>query len=136
MKVNAMRGLYNKYPPKLHARISKWVTTHTIASTSKHFTKELGFSISESTVCSIKQVYIERLQKARKEARAQASALIADVHTLPTKRRGRPLLLGEVDIKVQLYLEKVQEKEGGISSRIAIVAGHALLWKYNRFFVT
>ena len=40
--------------------------------------------------------------------------------------------IGEVDNKVQLYLEKLREKGGGVSSRIAIVAGHALLLKYNR----
>ena len=28
-----------------------------IASTSKHFTKELGFNVSESAVRSIKQMY-------------------------------------------------------------------------------
>lgn len=79
--------------------------------------------MSETTVRSMRQAYIETLRKNRGDG---------EVMTQPTKPRGRPVLLGKhLDTKVQMYLRKVREGGGAISSRIASAAAHGILLKQN-----
>ena len=47
---------------------------------------------------------------------------------LPCRKRGRPYLLGEeLDTIVQLYLKKVREGGGVVSSRIAMAAARCIV---------
>lgn len=56
-----------------------------------------------------------------------------DVRLLPMKKRGRPLLLGEVlDTRVQQYLRKVREGGDVVSARIAMAAARGILLSCNR----
>jgi hypothetical protein len=49
------------------------------------------------------------------------------------KPRGRPLLLGqELDAKVQLYLRKLRETGGVVTSRIAMAAARGIVLKCAR----
>ena len=50
------------------------------------------------------------------------------INELPELKRGRPVLLGvEIDRQVQLYLQKVRQQGGVVSSRIAMEAGWGIL---------
>ena len=61
-----------------------------------YFSRKLGENVIESTVHSIKKVFVEELRKRRKSS---------DVDVLPLKKRGRPVLLGsELDSNIQQYL--------------------------------
>ena len=49
------------------------------------------------------------------------------------KKRGRPVLLGEVlDTKVQQYLRRVREEGGVVSARTAMAAARGILLSCNR----
>ena len=49
-----------------------------------------------------------------------------ELSSLPVKKRGRPVLLGEsLDTMVQKYLKKVREGGGVVTARVAIAAAHA-----------
>lgn len=50
---------------------------------------------------------------------------------LPCKPRGRPLLLGSLDSKVQLILKKIRVNGGAINTRIAIAAARGIVMYYN-----
>ena len=80
-------------------------------------------------VCSIKNVYIEELGvKWRNEGEDTG-----EFSSLPVKKRGRQLLLGhQLDLKVQLYLKKVQEGGGALSARIVMAAAIDILLKCDR----
>ena len=66
---------------------------------------------------SIKNAYVKELRKK------QCAEDDGEVSALPSKKRGRPVLLGqELDQKVQLYLKKVREGGGAVSTRIVIAA--------------
>ena len=83
----------------------------------------MGTSVSDSTVKSIKSCYKEELRKQR--ASTGRSAI---VNSLPEKKRGRTLLLGdELDKKLQLYLKRIREDEGPVTAGIAIAAARGLL---------
>ena len=56
-----------------------------------------------------------------------------DLPELPTKKRGRRVLLGDdLDWKVQLYLKKVREGRGVVSARIAMVAARGIVLTCDR----
>lgn len=74
----------------------------------------MGTSVSESTVKSIKTCYKDELRK-------QAGTGSSVVKSLPEKKRGRTLLLGdELDKKLQLYLKRIREDGGPVTAGIAI----------------
>lgn len=59
-----------------------------------------------------------------------------DVTSLPTKKRGRSLLLGgDLDAKVQLYLKNVRAGGGVVSARIAMAAARGILLSYDKFML-
>ena len=56
-----------------------------------------------------------------------------DVTLLPVKKRGRPVLLGEVlDRKVQKYLVRVRDGGGVVSAKIAMAAARGILMSCSR----
>ena len=61
---------------------------------------------------SIKKAYVEELRKRPRIDDGEA------ITALPTKKRGRRLLLGQdVDQKVQIYLKKVREGKEELSQQ-------------------
>jgi hypothetical protein len=120
------RGQYKKYTPEQRSAIGRYSSQHGAAAAAKHFSRLWESKISESTVKSIKKGYLEEL---RKRPRADDGEGIV---ALPTKKRGRKLLLGEdLDTKVQIYLRKVREGGGAVSARIALAAARGILLKCN-----
>lgn len=56
-----------------------------------------------------------------------------DVKSLPTRKRGSRVLLGEdLDSKVQSYLRKVRDGGGVVSARIAVAATRGILLSSDR----
>ena len=83
--------------------------------------------MSESTVQSIKNAYVEGLRQKRGAEDG------GDITALPLKKRGRRVLLGqELDMKVQMYLKKVRDGGGAVSARIAMAATRGILLKCDR----
>ena len=57
----------------------------------------------------------------------------ADVHSLPTRKRGKPLLLGEkLDKEVKCYIGAVREGGGVINTAFTIAAATAIVRKTDR----
>ena len=74
----------------------------------------------ESTVRSISDAYKVELERERKQAENGDAVRLK---SLPQKKRGRKVILGEdLDSKVQSYLYKVRDGGGVVSARIAIAA--------------
>ena len=83
----------------------------------KKFSEQLGKPISESTVRDFKKAYCSALSKTKSEE---------PVTRLEHGLRGRPLLLGDLDSKVQQYVRKLR-LAGGIVNRAIVIA--ALCWE-------
>ena len=97
---------------------------HGLAAAARHFSKKMG-NVSASSVKSIKKCYLE--------AKRDRSGDSEDIKILPTKKRGRTLLLGnDLDEKLQLYLKKIRASGGPLTARIAIAAARGLLLADNR----
>ncbi len=99
-----------------------------MAAAAKHFSRKLSIRLSESTVRSMKDAYKVEVSRKRKQHDED------DVVSLPVKKRGRSLLLGEdLDTKVQLYLKNVRKGGGVVSSRIAMAAARGVLLSYDKY---
>ena len=91
------RGQYKRYSATDCAEIGKYACHHGVAAAARFFSRKLDKRVSESTVQSIKNAYVEGLrQKRGAEDRG-------DITALPLKKRGRRVLVGqELDMKVQM----------------------------------
>ena len=119
-------GEYKKYTPAQCSAIGKYSFLHGAAAVAKPFSKLCGSEINDSTVKSIKKAYLEEL---RKRPRSENSE---DITAIPTKKRGRKLLLGEdLDMKVQVHLRKVRKGGFTVSARIVLSAAQGILLKRN-----
>ena len=115
----------NRYSAIVRAEMGKYASHHGVAAAARHFTRKLGGNVSVSTVHSIKKAYIETLKRNADNE--------GDITALPLKKRGRPLMLGEeLDKSVQVYLRKVRECGGVVTSRIAVAAARGILLHYDR----
>ena len=93
-----------------------------VAAAARYFSRKFGKEINESTVRSIGKAYKVELDRKRKQDDE------GDVKSLPVRKRGRSVLLGEdLDMKVQAYLKKVRDEGGVVSARIAMAAARGLL---------
>ena len=99
------RRSYHRYSPKVRAAIGKYASTNGVSAASRFFSGKLKHHVSTSTVLSIKKSYMEERKRREREGGGYG-----EVQQLPWRPRGRPLLLGDVDSKVQAYLKKSEGK--------------------------
>ena len=70
----------------------------------------------------IKKAYLDDIKKRR------ASSSNEVLESLPWKKQGRPLLLGDkIDGMVQYYIRRVREEEAGVSTQIVLGAARGIL---------
>lgn len=116
-----------RYSPSVRAAIGKYASQHGIAATARFFSRKHGHSVSETIAYSLKKAYLQSVREKR------AADDDGDVRLLPMKKRGRPVLLGEIlDTRVQQYLRGVREAGGVVSAKIAMAAARGILLSCNR----
>ena len=121
------RGTYTKYTATQCSETGKYSCQHGAAAAARHFSRKLESKVSATIVKSIKKAYVEEMRK-----RPRSDDGEEEISVLPVKKRGTKLLLGDdLDQKVQIYLRKVREGEGAVSSRIVIAAARGIVLKYN-----
>lgn len=91
-----LRGSYTKYSDNQRHAIGKYASEYSTASTLRRYKDEFP-ELSESTVRTMRKKYEEEIRNALRQKRQPSN-------TLKTARRGRPLLLGPIDLMVQNYL--------------------------------
>ena len=121
------RGTYNKVTPEMKAKIAKEAIAIGNSTAARKNSKKLGMVLNESSVHSWVATYKKELSKKRKSGEE------LDVDILPLKKRGRPLLLGELlDSQVKAYIRCVRESGGVITSSIVVAAAdEAIVKKHN-----
>ena len=102
--------------------IACYACHHGITAASLHFTKKLSVRVRESTVQCIKKAYLDEIKKMR------ASSSDEVLESLPWKKQGRPLLLGDkIDGMVQSYIRRIREDGAGVSTQIVLGAARGIL---------
>ena len=117
-KKRRKRGKYNYYEPELRAKIAKHACQHGNKSAVVKYSKDLGHSVSESSVRNIKKAYLDKLKTVQDPN---------DIISLPRATLGRPLLLGEVvDTKVAEYIHALRLVGGIVNHSIVQAAAREL----------
>ena len=94
--VSNKRGKYIKYLGVQRYEIGKYSSEYSTASTLLKYKDEFPL-LNESTVRSMRQKYEEELRQSLKEKRESKTKLT-------TARRGRPLMLGKIDLMIHYYI--------------------------------
>ena len=82
--------------------MGRYASLHVLAASTRFFTRKFGHQVSETTLHSVKKVYLHDVTRKRANEEDDET-----VDILPHHKRGRPILLGEsVDGKVQMYLRR------------------------------
>ena len=122
-KKRRKRGKYNYYEPEVRAKIAKHACLHGNNSAIVKYSKDLGHSVSESSVRNIKKVYLNKLKTVQDPN---------DIVSLPHATQGRPLLLGElVDSKVAGYIHALRLAGGIVNRSIVQAAAKGILSHLN-----
>ena len=109
------RGSYHVYDSQTRAKIAKAVEEHGLSKACALLSKELGHSITVSTVQSIQNHYRRRLKEDGGDP--------DNVATVPTLHRGRLLLQGhDVDEQVLKYVEALRDVGGVVNRKIVTAA--------------
>ena len=97
-------GPYKIYSATVRIEIAKYACHHGVASAARVFSHRLRERVSESTVRLIREAYRQELRKRSREVDEE------EMSALPTKKRGKRVMLGEdLDKKVQMYIKKTRE---------------------------
>ena len=89
---------HTHFTPEQHAKIAKYAVHCSNTAATRHFSQEFP-TLGESTVRVFKKQYQEETKKKGTEE---------EISSLPKKKRGRPLILGELDNKVQQYVRSLR----------------------------
>lgn len=121
------RGEYNSFSPQLRAAIGKYSSLHGSTRAARYYTRVLKRNVNESSVRSIMKAYREEFRQKRLRDEED------EIQELPTKKRGRPLLLGEeIDKQVQLYIKKIRDRNGSVSNRLVVAGAKGIVKAHNK----
>ena len=118
----ASRGAYSKFTSEQKAVIGKRAAEHGVAATIRFYAKKFP-NLKESSVRTWKSAYTLEIKKRRREGHDDLS-----VKTLPEKKKGRPLLLGdELEMQVRAYLTTLRENGAVVNTAIAIACAEGIV---------
>ena len=99
------RKAYTAYTAEQRATIGKYASEHENAAVVKKFKADFeGGQLGETAVRMFKKRYIDELKKAK-----LGGATVPEVKSITSRKRGRPLTLGDVDTKVQAYHQGLEK---------------------------
>ena len=119
-KTPKRRGKYATYTGTKRAKIGKYASEHGITKACKHFSQIWKRDVPETSVRRYKGEYIKALAQQKDSGNS--------VETLPTKRKGRPLLVGaELDTAIQDYLKSLRLAGGVVNTAIVLGAAEGII---------
>ena len=114
------RGKYTTYTAEDRAKIGKYALEHGNEKARRRFLAQFP-NLKESTVRNFKRAYKDQLNVQRKQLHPQP------VTALPSKPRGRPPVLLELDEKLIKFLRALRSKGGVINIHVVRATATALI---------
>ena len=106
-KQRAKRKPYTHFTDEERAKISKYAAENGNSNAIKHFEKDFP-GLNESTVRNFKKKYYSQLSDARRKGKSTVTAI-------PSKVRGRPPVLMELDEKLIWFIKGIRGRGGVIN---------------------
>ena len=113
------RQSYAHYSGEMRAKIGKHAAENGNEKARKHFSKDFP-DLKESTIRNFKKKYYVKLAEARKAGNTELICL-------PSKVRGRPPILMDLDNKLLTVLKGIQSRAGVINVHVVRGVTHALI---------
>ena len=117
-----------RYDPTTRAQIGEYTYNNGPAAAVRHFSMLLGYRIPESTTRKFRDAYVTELKKQRNSDSSDP----LHVQTLPTKPRGRTLMLGDLDDIVKEYIKQLRTAGGAVSTAVIMAAARGIILSKNR----
>ena len=114
------RRKYTTFNPEDRADIGRYAAENGNAATVRKY------GVGESMVRLFKKKYLDELRARVKKQDSEPVTAIA------MGRRGRPLLLGELDQKVQVYIKALRGAGGSVGTSIVIAAAEGIITAHDR----
>jgi len=112
------RGEYQKFTSEDKAKIGKYASKNGVRNAARKFK---GKNLKESSVRDWRDLYLNELQDRRKMVKLGEEIII---DTLPSKKCGRPLLLGQkLDGYLQQLIVSMRARGTHIGTNVAIAIG-------------
>ncbi|CAG2253276.1 PFK [Mytilus edulis] len=111
----------NHYTPETRAKIAKYATEHGNVAAARKFSKDLQLDIKESAVRAMKKKYLVHSKESNHQP----------VNALTPEKRGRPLLLGDLDKDVAAHIRSIREAGGIVNQAIVIATARGLVKHKN-----
>ena len=118
------RGEYSVYSDQTRLNIAKSALEIGVNKTARKFSQQLGKNVNESTVRNMKKSYLQHLQKGDHPT------------SLPKSPRGRPLMLGDIDLRVQTYITNARLNGAAVGTRMVMAAAEGIVTKTARHQLT
>jgi hypothetical protein len=119
-------GKYAIYSPNDHTKIRKYAAEKGPVATMRKFTTILS-GLKVSTVCLFRNLYKKEI-KARKRKIDFDTGKIVNIVELQSKNRGRkPLLGGNLDSMVKLYLPRLRNSWDVVNTAICRAMAHGIV---------
>jgi len=126
------REKYGRFTPTQAAQVAKYAVEHGNQAAICRYTKEFRVEIKDSTLSTWKSKYCDAIKDCQKEGKYTESGEIV-VTSLPSKKRGRPLLVGDdLDKQVQSYVRATRDGKGAVTTAFVLAAGEAILNHCNK----
>jgi len=122
------RGKYRTYTAKERAEIGKRAAIYGINSTIKYYKKiNPKRPLPSSSIFHLKLKYQEELSK-----RKRCQEEILEVTELPSKKKGHPLLLGDLlDGPVQRYIKEMRSKGAVVNTAIVMACAETVVMHHD-----
>lgn len=117
------RKPYRRFSDTDRAVIGKYAAEHGNAEAMKRFKQEFP-ELPESTVRSFKIKYTNALESGQSSGET--------IDKIPSKRRGRPKLLGDYDTQVQQFVKALQQSGTVVTPQVVIAAAEGIVSANNK----
>ena len=117
------RKPYRRFSDTDRAVIGKYAAEHGNAEAMKRFKQEFP-ELPESTVRSFKIKYTSAVEAGQSSGEA--------IDKIPSKRRGRPKLLGDYDTQVQQFVKALQQSGTVVTPQVVIAAAEGIVSANNK----
>ena len=126
------RASYVKPTGVQQVQISKYALSHRNKEAIRRFSKQYCVEICKSSVRIWRAKYVAELNRKRAIGNFEASGEIV-VQSLPSKKRGRPLLLGcELDDQVKTYIKDLRGKGGNVDTTVVIACAEGIVSRVDK----
>ena len=124
-------GPYSKsFSPQAKAEIGRYAAENGVASTLRRYVSKYP-DLKESTVKTWRNMYSQKLKK-RVRSGTETETGATSIQELPSKKRGRPYLLGEnLDKQVQSYLIARRDRGGVVNTAIMLACAEGIVKNYD-----